>query len=107
MLTTAHSRTSAQDARWLTEDGQPLFWSRQGRVVCEKHAPERGTDQWNREGWAWIPSFAGKNKIEYCCQECAGGPIRHHRVVLEAEVAASVPGAPAPQPAASPPSPQH
>ena len=74
-------RTVVTDDRWVTESGQPLLWSRRGRVACEQHAPARGTEQWTEEGWTWIPSFAGKNKIEYCCQECAGGPIRHRRVV--------------------------
>ena len=81
-------RTVVTEDRWLTQSGQPLLWSRRGRVACEQHAPLRATEQWNEEGWTWIPAFAGKNKIEYCCQECAGGPIRHRRVVVEAEVAA-------------------
>lgn len=83
--------TAVSEDRWLTQDGQPLLWSRRGRVACEQHAPARATQQWNDEGWAWIPAFAGKNKIEYCCQECAGGPIRHRRVLVDAEVAASLP----------------
>ena len=84
-------RTIATDVRWLTQRGQPLLWSRRGRVACEQHAPGRATEQWNKEGWAWIPAFAGKNKIEYCCQECDGGPIRHRRIVVDAEVAESLP----------------
>jgi CheY-like chemotaxis protein len=84
-------RTSVTEDRWLTQDGQPLLWSRRGRVACEQHAPARATEQWNDEGWAWIPAFAGKNKIEYCCQECGDGPIKHRRVVVDAEVAASLP----------------
>jgi CheY-like chemotaxis protein len=83
-------RTIATEDRWLTQSGQPLLWSRRGRVACEEHAPGRGTDQWNEEGWTWIPAFAGKNKIEYCCQECSGGPIRHRRVIVDADVAAPV-----------------
>lgn len=84
-------RTIVTEDRWLTQSGQPLLWSRRGRVACEQHAPGRATEQWNEEGWAWIPAFAGKNKIEYCCQDCEGGPIRHRRVVVDAEVAASLP----------------
>jgi CheY-like chemotaxis protein len=84
-------RTVVNEDRWLTHDGQPLLWSRRGRVACEQHAPARATEQWNAEGWTWIPAFAGKNKIEYCCQECDGGPIRHRRVAVNADVAAVVP----------------
>jgi CheY-like chemotaxis protein len=83
-------RTVVTEDRWLTETGQPLLWSRRGRVACEQHAPARATQQWNDEGWAWIPAFAGKNKIEYCCQECGGGPIRHRHVPVDAGVAASL-----------------
>lgn len=84
-------RTIVTEDRWLTQDGQPLLWSRHGHVLCEQHAPARATEQWNDEGWAWIPAFAGKNKIEYCCQECTGGPIRHRRGVVDGEVAVSLP----------------
>ena len=82
--------TVVTEDRWLTQSGQPLLWSRRGRVACEQHAPARATEQWNEEGWTWIPAFAGKNKIEYCCQECAGGPIRHRRAGADAKVAARV-----------------
>lgn len=85
-------RTVVSEDRWLTQNGQPLLWSRRGRVACEQHAPPRATQQWQDEGWAWIPAFAGKNKIEYCCQECAGGPIRHRRGVADARVATAVLG---------------
>ena len=84
-------RTAVPEDRWLTRNGQPLLWSRRGRVACEQHAPPRATQQWNDEGWAWIPAFAGKNKIEYCCQECSGGPIRHRQVLAHAEAATSLP----------------
>jgi hypothetical protein len=43
------------------------------------HAPAANSDAWRAEGWAWIPRFAGKNKIEYACQACRGGPILHGR----------------------------
>ena len=105
-MLTARSRTVAGEERWLTRNGQPLLWSRRGRVACEQHAPGRATDQWNNEGWAWIPAFAGKNKIEYCCQECAGGPILHHRVAVDAHVASSLPNIPSGQRLTSAPSPQ-
>ena len=85
---TSKPRPVAAEERWLTADGHPLLWSRRGRVACEQHAPARMTEQWTEEGWTWIPVFAGKNKIEYCCQECAGGPIRHRRVVVHADLAA-------------------
>ena len=90
-------RTIVIEDRWLTQDGQPLLWSRRGRVLCEQHAPARATEQWNDEGWTWIPAFAGKNKIEYCCQQCTGGPIRHRRDIVDAAVAASMPGVAADQ----------
>jgi CheY-like chemotaxis protein len=81
-------RITVTEDRWLTRDGKPLLWSRRGRVACEQHAPDAMTEQWTEEGWTWIPAFAGKNKIEYCCQDCAGGPIRHRRIVVHASVAA-------------------
>ena len=84
------ARAVVAEDRWLTQSGQPLLWSRRGRVACEQHAPVRETEQWNEEGWTWIPGFAGKNKIEYCCQECTGGPIRHRRGGVDAKVAAPV-----------------
>jgi CheY-like chemotaxis protein len=66
-----------QEARWLSRDGNPLLWSKRGSVACEEHAPAAGSERWLAEGWTWIPHFAGKNKIEYCCQQCGQGPIRH------------------------------
>jgi CheY-like chemotaxis protein len=66
-----------QDARWMSRDGHPLLWSKRGNVACEQHAPAPGSERWLAEGWTWIPHFAGKNKIEYCCQQCDRGPIRH------------------------------
>ena len=65
------------EARWLSRDGHPLLWSKRGCVACEEHAPAPGSERWLAEGWTWIPHFAGKNKIEYCCQQCDQGPIRH------------------------------
>jgi hypothetical protein len=79
----------ASSARWLSQDGKPLLWSRRGHVACEQHAPNAMSERWVEDGWTWIPVFAGKNKIEYCCQECAGGPIRHHRITASADVTAS------------------
>lgn len=87
-MVTSRPATATSQQRWLTEDGKPLLWSRRGRVACEEHAPHPMTEQWTDEGWTWIPMFAGKNKIEYCCQECVGGPIRHHRATVAADVAA-------------------
>ena len=87
-MLTSRPRIAETEERWLTHDGQPLLWSRRGRVACEQHAPGSTTEQWIDEGWTWIPAFAGKNKSEYSCQECAGGPIRHRRVVVHVEVAA-------------------
>ena len=66
-------------SRWTTRDGVPLLWSRRGSVACAQHAPGAGSEQWEAEGWEWIPAFAGKNKIEYACERCDGGPIRRHR----------------------------
>jgi CheY-like chemotaxis protein len=73
------SATSSRDSRWRSRDGQALLWSRRGCVACEVHAPSADSDEWRAEGWAWIPRFAGKNKIEYACQACCGGPILHGR----------------------------
>jgi len=67
----------AQKKRWLTREGVPLLWSKRGSVACEAHAPVAGSEQWVAEGWAWIPNFAGKNKVQYTCQQCEGGPIQH------------------------------
>jgi hypothetical protein len=50
------------------------------------------SERWSAEGWTWIPVFAGKNKIEYCCEECVGGPIRHHRITV-ADAATTAPRA--------------
>jgi len=73
------AQPTTQARRWLTRDGNPLLWSRRGQVACEQHAPPRESEAWKADGWSWIPDFAGKNKIEYCCQQCDGGPIRHGR----------------------------
>ena len=78
--------SATAEQRWLTRDGKPLLWSRRGHVACEEHGPHPMSERWVEEGWTWIPVFAGKNKIEYCCQECAGGPIRHHRGTVAADV---------------------
>lgn len=72
---------AAPESRWLTPDGSPLLWSRDGCVACESHAPTRDSSEWMARGWAWIPAFAGKNRIQYACQQCTGGPIRHRRHV--------------------------
>jgi|SRR5688572_3933476 len=73
----ARPATVADNGRWLSRHGTPLLWSRRGGVACEAHAPGRETAEWVTEGWAWIPRFAGKSKIEYSCQQCNGGPIAH------------------------------
>lgn len=73
------SEVPSRDLRWRSRDGQPLMWSKRGCVACEAHAPAIGSDEWRAGGWEWIPRFAGKNKIEYTCQECCGGPIAHVR----------------------------
>jgi CheY-like chemotaxis protein len=65
--------------RWQSRLGQSLLWSRHGHVACEQHAPAVDSETWRAEGWAWIPDFAGKNKIEYACERCVGGPIQHAR----------------------------
>ena len=70
-------RGTPEHERWLSSEGQPLLWSRRGRVACERHAPARDSAEWTSEGWTWIPRYAGKSKIEYSCQQCSGGPIRH------------------------------
>jgi len=77
VLVGARPAAVPSDNRWLTREGQPLLWSRRGGVACVQHAPCPDSDQWHAEGWSWIPNFAGKNKIEYACQRCSGGPIRH------------------------------
>jgi len=65
--------------RWVSRQGVPLLWSKRGAVACEAHAPAAGSERWVAEGWAWIPNFAGKNKVQYTCQQCDGGPIHHGR----------------------------
>lgn len=70
------------NGRWQSRQGQSLLWSRHGHVACEQHAPAVDSEAWRAEGWAWIPSFAGKNKIEYACETCVGGPIQHPGGVL-------------------------
>jgi len=77
VLVNARPAAAPSDNRWVTREGQPLLWSRRGGVACTQHAPAPDSDQWNTEGWSWIPNFAGKNKIEYACQRCTGGPISH------------------------------
>jgi two-component system, chemotaxis family, chemotaxis protein CheY len=67
------------NGRWRSRQGESLLWSRHGRVACEQHAPAVDSERWRAEGWAWIPIFAGKNKIEYACETCVGGPIHHAR----------------------------
>jgi CheY-like chemotaxis protein len=84
----------SRDSRWRSRDGQALLWSRRGCVACEEHAPSPGSDQWQTEGWAWIPRFAGKNKIEYACQACCGGPILHGRRDLSPLSPTSTPPSP-------------
>jgi CheY-like chemotaxis protein len=67
------------NGKWQSRQGKSLLWSRHGHVACEQHAPEVDSEAWRAEGWTWIPSFAGKNKIEYACERCVGGPIQHSR----------------------------
>jgi CheY-like chemotaxis protein len=67
------------DHRWLNAQGQPLLWSKRGDVACHAHAPEPGSSEWIAGGWAVIPRFAGKNKVEYACRRCGGGPIRRQQ----------------------------
>jgi CheY-like chemotaxis protein len=66
-------------ALWRSDEGQPLFWSKRGHVACEQHVPERESPAWLADGWAAIPAVAGKHKIQYRCQYCEPGPIRHRK----------------------------
>jgi len=50
-----------------------LFWSRRGEVACALHAPSAETERWRDERWSAIPRGAGKNRVTYQCQHCAGG----------------------------------
>ena len=70
-------RAVIEPAPWRTSEGQILFWSRRGFVACEGHAPRAGSPEWREDGWAPIPTLAGKNRVEYRCQFCGDGPIRH------------------------------
>jgi CheY-like chemotaxis protein len=71
------NRTTAPAGTWKSSEGHALFWSRRGDVACETHAPVAGSGRWRDEGWAVIPSGATRNRVEYRCQYCDGGPIRH------------------------------
>ena len=53
-----------------------LLWSKDGRVMCISHAPERGGDRWIAEGWTLIPATVCD---KYTCQYCGPGPIKHRR----------------------------
>jgi CheY-like chemotaxis protein len=68
-----------EGALWRSDEGQPLFWSKRGHVACQQHMPERGSSLWVTDGWAAIPALAGKHKIQYRCQYCEAGPIRHRK----------------------------
>ena len=53
-----------------------LLWSKDGRVMCSSHAPERGGDRWTAEGWTIV---AASMCDKYTCQQCGPGPIKHRR----------------------------
>jgi hypothetical protein len=55
-----------------------LYWSINGEVACEDHAPDTDNPRWDREGWAPIPLSSGKQPgARYQCQHCAtdGGAV--------------------------------
>lgn len=62
--------------RWAGD----LFWSRFGEVACDAHAPKPASERWVLERWAAIPPGAGRDRVLYQCQHCAGGPIRHRSI---------------------------
>jgi CheY-like chemotaxis protein len=55
---------------------QTLYWSRQGEIACERHAPSRVDPRFDGEGWQQIPAVAGR-RITYQCQHCGLGSIQH------------------------------
>jgi CheY-like chemotaxis protein len=64
-----------------TPDGVVLFWSKRGHIACAGHAPDATSLEWRTESWTPIPAHAGKGRITYQCQYCAGhdGPIDRSR----------------------------
>ncbi len=54
--------------------GEALYWSKRGEVACVAHAPKQGGPRWSRERWLPLQSI---QHVEYQCQHCYGGPIRH------------------------------
>jgi hypothetical protein len=48
-----------------------LYWSFNGEVACEKHAPQRDDRRWDGEGWEPIPVSSGRLRgSRYQCQHC-------------------------------------
>jgi hypothetical protein len=48
-----------------------LYWSVNGEVACEAHAPESDDQRWDDEGWQPIPASAGRFRgPRYQCQHC-------------------------------------
>jgi hypothetical protein len=49
-----------------------LYWSIDGEVACEDHAPDTDNPRWEKEGWAPIPLSPGQQSgVRYQCQHCA------------------------------------
>ena len=54
-----------------------LFWSKDGRVLCERHARELPDGEFARNEWKPLkPSAPGNPPRRYQCERCHGRPIR-------------------------------
>jgi hypothetical protein len=51
-----------------------LYWSKRGEIACATHAPERGSERWEREQWSEITAVQSATP-HYQCQHCYGSPI--------------------------------
>ena len=48
-----------------------LYWSIDGEVACEKHAPDPDDARWASEWWEPVPRPSGHCGWRYQCQHCA------------------------------------
>lgn len=51
-------------------DQTTLYWSKTGHVGCARHAPVRGSREWEAGGWAVITA-AANSRIVYRCEQCS------------------------------------
>jgi hypothetical protein len=55
--------------RWPAASQTTLYWSRQGEVACDIHAPQQSSERWQSERWSPIPNEP--RRLRYQCQHCS------------------------------------